>query len=277
MSKTGKTNYFGLVLSDKLFAVPASYAKKYEVQTVTVALTGSSNPAQTIYIDDVPISIPEQGATLIAAYNIAIAGYIETAFATNTKWTVVDNDNATVTFTRKDAYGTFDLISVLLSTGLTYDKITVARTTAGALTAAADLYNAMKTDSQTIVADSAGSYVNGNAYGFGLQKSAKLELKEVSGSEDNNGELQYEATVTANLVGLDDETNANVLRSAIAAVKGTRKYVYLIDTVNGLYIRCNLLSCNLPTNYEGNAKALTVLTAKETGAESDLVTTWTML
>lgn len=276
MSKTGKTNYFGLVLSDKLFAVPASYAKKYEAQTVTVALEGTGNLAQTVYVDDVPISIPAQGSDLIAAYNTAIAGLITTAFSANTKWTVA-NTGAVLTFTRKDAYGTFDLISVLLSTGLTYDKITVVRATAGALTAAADLYNAMKSDSQTIVADSAGSYVNGNAYGFGLQKSAKLELKEVSGSEDNNGELQYEATVTANLVGLDDETNANVLRSAIAAVKGTRKYVYLIDTVNGLYIRCNLLSCNLPTNYEGNAKALTVLTAKETGAESDLVTTWTML
>jgi len=268
---------FLLALSDKIFEAPGAYTKKYEVQTLTVAFTGTDNPAQTIRVDNIPVSLPAQGADLIAAYNGTVGDAIRSAFSANTKFTVAGT-GASVTFTRKTSYGTFPLIEIKDSAALTLAQITAAITTKGALTAAADMVEAMKLDNQTMIFDSKGSYINGVEYlSVGLKGGLKSDPKEVTTDPDNNGTKQVEMTITGAITNVNNDTDANTIRAAIDSLIGTRKYIYFIDTTNGLYIRHNLFPINILAPFTGNEETTTPISAVETGFKSNLIKVWTML
>jgi len=278
------TSYFLLGISDRIFEPDTgTYTKKFEVQTLTVAFTGTDNPAQTIRVDNIPVSLPAQGADLIATYNSTVGDAIRSAFSANTKFTVAGT-GASVTFTRKLNYGTFPLIAILDSTGAVLTQITAVITTKGALTAAADLIEAMKLDNQTMIFDSKGSTNDGGSYIYGvnyktvgLRGGAKSDPKEVTTNPDNRGNKQNEQTVTAQITNVNNHADANIIRAAIDALAGELKYVYLIDPINGFYARHNLFSISVITPLTGNEETVTQFTAMETDFATNLIKMWTML
>lgn len=272
---------FVLGVSDKIF-VPddGTYTKKYEVQTLTVAFTGTGNLAQTIKINTIPVSLPAQGSDLIAAYNSACGDAIRTAFSANTAYTVAGT-GASVTFTRKNSYGTFPLIEIKDSDSITLPQITAAITTKGALTAAEDLLEAMKADNQTMVFDSkvnVGSYINGVQYStVGLKGGLKADPKESTENPDNRGTKQIEYTITAEITNVNASPEANTVRDAIDSLIGAVKYIYFIDPILGLYTRFNNFPIQVLAPIEGNVETTTPISATETGFKANIIKMWTML